>query len=124
MQALSISYETTEQLSLLKNYVDTPGFDFLRSSHDLVDVFVTADKIEEFKNLLKQHRMNYTVLIDDVQRLVMQEYIAQGMERKLKALTENYAASGNLSFTYYPNYKEVRKLKKSTTLQIINIIRS
>lgn len=122
MQALSISYETAEQLSLLKNYVDTPGFDFVRSSHDLVDVFVTADKIEEFKNLLKQHRMNYTVLIDDVQRLVMQEYIAQGMERKLMTLNKNYA-SGNLSFTYYPNYKEVRKLKKSTTLQII-IIRS
>lgn len=116
MQALSISYETAEQLSLLKNYVDTPGFDFLRSTHDLVDVFVVADKIEEFKNLLKQHRMNYTVLIDDVQRLVMQEYIAQGMERKLKTLTKNYAASGNLSFTYYPNYKEVRKLKKSKRL--------
>ncbi|XP_050591927.1 carboxypeptidase B-like [Bombus affinis] len=109
MQALSISYETAEQLSLLKNYVDTPGFDFVRSTHDLVDVFVTADEIEEFKNLLKQHRMNYTVLIDDVQRLVMQEYIAQGMERKLKALTKNYAASGHLSFTYYPNYKEVNE---------------
>ena len=110
MQSLSISYETPEQFSLLKNYVDDPGFDFVRSTNDLVDVLVTADKIEEFKQLLEEHRMNYTVMIEDVQQLVTEEYITQEVERRLQAGTQDYA-SGRLSFTYYPNYKEVSKVK-------------
>lgn len=110
MQSLSISYETPEQFSLLKNYVNVPGFDFVRSTNDLVDILVTADKIEEFKQLLGEHRMNYTVMIEDVQQLVTEQHIEQEVERRLQARTREYA-SGRLSFTYYPNYKEVSNVK-------------
>ncbi|KAK9307454.1 hypothetical protein QLX08_002253 [Tetragonisca angustula] len=120
MQSLSISYETPEQFSLLKNYVDDPGFDFVRSTNDLVDVLVTADKIEEFKQLLEEHRMNYTVMIEDVQQLVTEEYITQEVERRLQAGTQDYA-SGRLSFTYYPNYKEVNEYLTYLTQTYKNI---
>ena len=110
MQSLSISYETPEQFSLLKNYVNVPGFDFVKITNDLVDVLVSGDKIEEFKQLLEEHRMNYTVMIEDVQQLVTEEYITQEVERRLQVRTQDYA-SGRLSFTYYPNYKEVSKVK-------------
>ena len=108
MQSLSISYETPEQFSLLKNYVDVPGFDFVRSTNDFVDILVTADKIEEFKLLLEEHRMNYVVMIEDVQQLVTEQYIEQEVERRLQA--QDYA-SGRLSFTYYPNYTEVSEVR-------------
>ncbi|XP_043516115.1 carboxypeptidase B-like [Frieseomelitta varia] len=120
MQSLSISYNTPEQFSLLKNYVDDPGFDFVRSTNDLVDVLVTADKIEEFKQLLEEHHMNYTVMIEDVQQLVTEQLIEQEVERRLQARTQDYA-SGRLSFTYYPNYKEVNEYLTYLTQTYKNI---
>ncbi|KOX71560.1 Carboxypeptidase B [Melipona quadrifasciata] len=120
MQSLSISYETPEQFSLLKNYVDVPGFDFVKSTNDFVDVLVTADKIEEFKQLLEEHRMNYTVVIEDVQQLVTEQYIQQEVERRLQVATQDYA-SGRLSFTYYPNYKEVNEYLTYLTQAYKNI---
>ncbi|XP_017881927.2 carboxypeptidase B-like [Ceratina calcarata] len=107
MQSLSISYETPEQFYLLKNYVGAPGFDFLRSTHDLVDVLVTADKVEEFKELLKEHRMNYTVMIEDVEEKVTEEKMRQEIARRVQTKLSDYAGSGRLSFTYYPTYAEV-----------------
>ncbi|XP_043516113.1 carboxypeptidase B-like [Frieseomelitta varia] len=120
MQSLSISYDTPEQFSLLKNYVDDPGFDFVRSTNDLVDVLVTADKIEEFKQLLEEHRMNYTVMIEDVHQLVTEQYIEQQVERRLQARSQDYA-SGRLSFTYYPNYTEVNEYLTYLTQTYKNI---
>ncbi|CAK9834108.1 Carboxypeptidase B [Anthophora retusa] len=108
MQGLSVFYDTSEQFSLLKNFVGTPGFDFLRSTEELVDVLVTAENLNTFKELLHKYGMNYTVTIKDVQEKVIEERITQEVQRGLQArLQEDYASSGKLSFTYYPNYNEV-----------------
>ncbi|XP_076621557.1 carboxypeptidase B isoform X1 [Colletes latitarsis] len=106
MQSLSISYDTPEQLMLLKEYMDFPGFDFLKITNNSVDVMVTADQLKEFKELLEENGMNYTVRIENVQEAVMEEYITQQVERRLEQRLQNDASKG-LSFTYYPNYKEV-----------------
>ncbi|CAL7933049.1 unnamed protein product [Xylocopa violacea] len=108
MQGLSIAYESPEQFAVLKNYMDLPGYDFVRTTYDSANVLVTADKVEEFKQVLKQHRMNYTVTVEDVQEEVIEERIAQEVERKVQARLQDYAP-GKLSFTYYPNYNEVNE---------------
>ncbi|XP_053975214.1 carboxypeptidase B-like [Hylaeus volcanicus] len=107
MQSLSITYNTPEQLMVLKNYIDTPGFDFMKVTDKFADVLVTADKVKAFKELLEENRMNYTVAIENVQDAVMEEYITQQVERKVQQRLQNYAASGGLSFTYYPTLAEV-----------------
>lgn len=105
MQSISISYQTPEQFSFLKNFVGTPGFDFVKTTSDLVDVLVTGDKVESFKQLLNEKNMDYTVMIEDVEEIVTEEYITQEVERRLKSRIQDYA-SGRLSFTYYPKYNE------------------
>ncbi|OAD60349.1 Carboxypeptidase B, partial [Eufriesea mexicana] len=105
MQSLHVSYKTPEEFSLLKNFVDTPGFDFMKSTSDFVDVMVTADKVEAFKTLLEENHMNYTIMIEDVHEAVTEERITQEVERRLRMRSR--ATSGKFPFTYYPNYKEV-----------------
>ncbi|XP_076651252.1 carboxypeptidase B [Halictus rubicundus] len=108
MQSLSISVSTPEQLMLLKNFVDVSGFDFLRMTESVVDVLVTADKVDGFKSLLDENDMTYTVLVHNVREAVTEEYINQQIERRLQSLLpQNRAPSGKLSFTYYPNNNEV-----------------
>ncbi|XP_076235108.1 carboxypeptidase B [Calliopsis andreniformis] len=107
MQSLSISYNTPEQYSVLKNYMDVFGFDFLKATSDNVDVLVTADNVENFKTVLEQNGMNYTVVIENVKNAVTEEYITQQVERRVQAKLRGVFASGQLSFTYYPTYKEV-----------------
>lgn len=111
MQGLSISYETPEKFLFLRNFVDTPGFDFLRSAENLVDVLVTADRVDNFKQVLRENRMNYTVTIENVQDMVTEEYITQEVERRLQARVQNLA-TGRLPFTYYPNYNEVSEIRE------------
>lgn len=110
MQSLSISVSTPEQLMLLKNFVDVPGFDFLRTTESVVDVLVTADKVDSFKSLLDENGMTYTVLLHNVREAVTEEYINQQIERRLQSLLPQTRAApaGKLSFTYYPNNNEVR----------------
>lgn len=105
MQSISIWYQTPEQFSFLKNFVGTPGFDFVKTTSDLVDVLVTGDKVESFKQLLNEKNMDYTVMIEDIEEIVTEEYITQEVERRLKSRIQDYA-SGRLSFTYYPKYNE------------------
>ncbi|XP_031837231.2 carboxypeptidase B [Nomia melanderi] len=105
MQSLSISVGTPEQLTLLKNFEDVSGFDFLRVTDSLVDVLVTADKVEYFKTLLDENDIAYTVTVENIRDAVMEEYINQQIERRLHTLVQ--ADPGKLSFTYYPNNKEV-----------------
>ncbi|KOC69482.1 Carboxypeptidase B [Habropoda laboriosa] len=108
MQSLSISYDTLDQFFLLKNFAGVPGFDFLRMTENVVDVLVTAENLDMFKELLNDYGMNYTVTINDVQEEVIEERITQEVERRLQArLQEEYASSGKLSFTFYPNNNEV-----------------
>ncbi|XP_076302722.1 carboxypeptidase B-like [Lasioglossum baleicum] len=107
MQSLRISYGTPEEFLFLKNFVDTPGFDFVKSTSDFVDVMVTADKLEAFKNVLKENDIRYSIMIKDVQEKVIEERITQEVERRLQTRIQDLAASGKLPFTYYPNYNEV-----------------
>lgn len=107
MKSLSISYGTPERLYLLRSYMEVSGFDILRTTHDLVDVLVTADRVEEFKKFLGENRLNYTVAIEDVQEAVAAEYIEQQVQRRLQAMLRGPSPSRGLSFTYYPNYNEV-----------------
>ncbi|KAG9429549.1 carboxypeptidase B [Apis mellifera carnica] len=109
MQSISISYQTPEQFSFLKNFMDTPGFEFVKTTSDLVDVLVTGDKVESFKQLLDEENMDYTVMIEDVEEIVTEEYITQEVERRLKSRIQEDYASGRLSFTYYPKYNEVNE---------------
>ncbi|XP_006616654.1 carboxypeptidase B-like [Apis dorsata] len=120
MQSISISYQTPEQFSFLKNFMDTPGFDFVRTTSDLVDVLVTGDKVEWFKQLLNEKNMDYTVMIEDVEEIVTEEYITQEVERKLKSRIQDYA-SGRLSFTYYPKYNEVNEYLNYLTKAYSNV---
>lgn len=109
MQSLRISYGTPEEFLFLKNFVDTPGFDFVKSTSDFVDVMVTADKLEAFKNVLKENDIRYSIMIKDVQEKVIEERITQEVERRLQTRIQDLAASGKLPFTYYPNYNEASK---------------
>ncbi|KZC05553.1 Carboxypeptidase B [Dufourea novaeangliae] len=109
MQSLSVYYNTPEQFILLKNFLDVPGFDFLQTTESFANVLVTADKVESFKNLLMENGMNYTVMIENVQEAVTEEYVTQQVERGLQSLFQDYDASGKLSFTYYPNNDEVNQ---------------
>lgn len=92
--------------------MDTPGFDFVKTTTDLVDVLVTGDKVETFKRLLNEENMDYTVMIEDVEEMVTEEYISQEVERRLKSRIQDYA-SGRLSFTYYPSYNEASETEYS-----------
>ncbi|XP_076764755.1 carboxypeptidase B [Xylocopa sonorina] len=109
MQGISMVYDTPEQFSVLKNYLDLPGYDFVRTTYNTADVLVTKDKVEEFKNVLSQNGINYTVKVEDVQEEVIEERIAQEVERRIQARTQDYSTSGKLSFTYYPDYNEVNE---------------
>ena len=115
MKSLSISYDTPEQLSLLRSHMGVSGFDILRTTHDLVDVLVTADRVEEFTKFLEENRLNYTVAIEDVQEAVAAEYIEQQVQRRLHAMLRDSSLSRGLSFTYYPNYNEVNEYLNSLT---------
>lgn len=110
MQSLSISYNSPEEFLLLKNFVDAPGFDFVRTTENSADVLVTADKVQMFKEILQLHNVNYTVTIDNVEEKVTEEYITQVLERRLQARFQDPFASGRLSFTYYPSYNEVNNI--------------
>lgn len=112
MQSLSISYDTLEQVSILKNYMHATGFEFLKVTPDFVDVLVTADYVEDFKTVLKRNGMNYTLMIENVKDAVTEEYITQQVERRILAKLRDVYASGQLSFTYYPNYQEVSTIYK------------
>lgn len=92
--------------------MDTPGFDFVKTTTDFVDVLVTGDKVETFKRLLNEENMDYTVMIEDVEEMVTEEYITQEVERRLKSRIQDYA-SGRLSFTYYPSYNEASEAEYS-----------
>ncbi|XP_034180196.2 carboxypeptidase B [Osmia lignaria lignaria] len=109
MQSLSISYNSPEEFPLLKNFVDAPGFDFVRITENSADVLVTADKVQMFKEILQLYNVNYTVAIDNVEEKVMEEYITQVVERRLQTRFQDPFASGRLSFTYYPSYNEVQQ---------------
>nr|XP_003699796.1 PREDICTED: carboxypeptidase B-like [Megachile rotundata] len=128
MQSLTISYNTPEEFLFLKNFVDTPGFDFVRSTDTSVDVLVTADQVQQFKDLLDSNEFNYTVNIENVQDVVVEEFIQQEVERRLQSRSS--LASGGLSFTYYPTYNEVNqylnyvKNTHSDVASLINIGKS
>ncbi|XP_003699796.2 carboxypeptidase B [Megachile rotundata] len=128
MQSLTISYNTPEEFLFLKNFVDTPGFDFVRSTDTSVDVLVTADQVQQFKDLLDSNEFNYTVNIENVQDVVVEEFIQQEVERRLQSRSS--FASGRLSFTYYPTYNEVNqylnyvKNTHSDVASLINIGKS
>ncbi|XP_078035045.1 carboxypeptidase B [Augochlora pura] len=108
MQSLRISASTPEQFEELKNFMDLSGYDFLRMTESEVDVLVTADKVDDFKRVLDQNGMSYTVLVQNVREAVTEEYINQQIERRLQSiLPQELAVSGKLSFTYYPNNNEV-----------------
>lgn len=121
MQSISISYQIPEQFSFLKNFMDTPGFEFVKTTSDLVDVLVTGDKVESFKQLLDEENMDYTVMIEDVEEIVTEEYITQEVERRLKSRIQEDYASGRLSFTYYPKYNEASERENFKRFEQTNL---
>lgn len=115
MQGFSTFYDTPEQLELMKSLANFPGFDFTKITENTADVLVTASNVNGFKQLLKENIMNYTVTIENVQEAVTEEYITQQVERRLRGRLQAYNTPGKLSFTYYPNNKEVSNTFDSRT---------
>ncbi|XP_076171820.1 carboxypeptidase B [Ptiloglossa arizonensis] len=115
MQGFSTFYDTPEQLELMKSLANFPGFDFTKITENTADVLVTASNVNGFKQLLKENIMNYTVTIENVQEAVTEEYITQQVERRLRGRLQAYNTPGKLSFTYYPNNKEISEYLEYVT---------
>lgn len=108
MQRLLITCQTLEELSFVKTYIDNDNFDILKLTRRLsepIDVLVTADQVEIFRNTLDMKKIQYRVDDYNVAVTVHDE----AMLNNFKKLTRR---SANLTdkrtpFDYYPRYQEV-----------------
>ncbi|XP_011505753.1 PREDICTED: carboxypeptidase B-like [Ceratosolen solmsi marchali] len=73
MQSLTVYSDTDTKLNAIKTYVGQRGFDFLKitkSRQIPIDVLVTKERLQEFKNTLRANNISYNITIDDVSEII------------------------------------------------------
>lgn len=109
MQRLFITCQTLEELSFVKTYVDNTNFDILKFGKtlgDQIDVLVTADEAENFKNSLETKKIQFTIEDHDVSTTVRDEARLNEFEKLNRRLAKSI--NKKTAFNYYPRYQEVK----------------
>ncbi|XP_014207739.1 carboxypeptidase B-like [Copidosoma floridanum] len=84
-------------------FVDQRGFDFLRLPWDTespIDVFVAADRLNEFKSGLDENRIRYQVIVQNMSEHLENEVAVQRMARRNRF--------GGEIFATFPRYDEMQ----------------
>ncbi|KAG7210207.1 hypothetical protein KM043_011761 [Ampulex compressa] len=107
MQAWKLFCDTPEKLRLVKRFEEIPGFDMIQTGDGSIDVFVVAQNVEPFRDLLEQNNVRYEVFIENVKEKVLEEHVSQQVERATRKLLHKDSPSDDMTFTYYLNFDEV-----------------
>lgn len=107
MQGIALNCDSKDKLSVVREFVGVPGFDFLKipSTGEDVRVLVTADQLPQFKVALDAHRVNYDVFVEDVRSIIEADF-AQNKRRALlrsRRLREYEGFDGK----HFPDYDKV-----------------
>lgn len=106
MQSLSINADSQRKHELVLSHDGQPGFDFLRiprSRGSAIELLVTADKVQAFKELLKANGIEYQVISNDVSEQIRVE-LKQQMRARLRRRS---GGDSGLDLQAFPRYDEV-----------------
>lgn len=109
MQQLRVTCKEKSQLELIKSYINNPGFEYLGTTKDQIDLFVTAEQIFTFKEFLKKNCIKCEILIFDVYKKAVEEFHNQRIHMEKNFPKRRMNRTTNLyDFSFYIDYHQVK----------------
>ncbi|XP_043286251.1 carboxypeptidase B [Venturia canescens] len=122
MKGLSIRCDTEEKLALVHSYENHSDFDFLSATNvlgDEIKVLVAGNSFDEFKTVLDQHQISYSVFVENVTEEIHEEFSRNEIARHMALFTREHKSSR--FFSYYPRFAEIERYLKDLAREYSSI---